>query len=247
LPRLTYGRQAARGRLLAEENLKIARQDSAERVKIATMPNADEPAEGPVEVRLVGRVAGRIEDAVDAVRSAVQATGRQFDELPGARVRRLRRLAREPLPFLYEVHPEARRANPRELGTLTVDVDDIVGTAVGPPRQRGRDFLPLKPFRTLNWHGRWQRVRAASERLAILPPIDVFRYGGKYWVIDGHNRVAAALYNGQIGIDANVVELGPRSGLPGDQGGSLAAEFEEHDEIKAALSRRTLTDPDGRP
>lgn len=203
--------------------------------------SVDEPPEEP----LVGRVAARIEDAVDAVKSAVHATGRQFDELPGARVRRLRRLAREPLPFLYEVHPEARNANPRELGTMTIDVDDVVGTAVGPPRQRGRDFLPLKPFRTLNWHGRWQRVRAASERLAILPPIDVVRYRGKYWVLDGHNRVAAALYNGQLSIDANIVELGTPSDLPGDRGGSLAAELEEHDEIKAALSRRSLASPSG--
>ena len=199
------------------------------------MPTPEEPETEP----LVGRVAGAIEDAV---RSAVQSTARHLDEMPGARVRRLRRLSRTPLPFLYDVHPEARYASPHDLGTMTIDVADIAGTAVGPAKQRGMDFLPLKPFRTMNWRGRWQRVRDASLRLAVLPPIDVVRYAGRYWVVDGHNRVAAALYNGQLSIDANVIDLDPHS-ASSDHGGSLAAQFEEHGEIKAALSRRTLGDP----
>ena len=203
-----------------------------------TPEGSDETADaetGP----LVGRVTAAIEDAV---RSAVQTTARRFEERPGARVRRLRRLARSPLPYLYDVHPEARQAYPRELGTMTIDVDQIAGTAVGPPNQRGMDFLPLKPFRTRNWQARWQRLRAASERLTVLPPIDVVRYDGRYWVVDGHNRVAAALYNGQLGIDANVVEL-VRSGTRStDPGTSLAATVEEHGQLMSSLSRRTLRD-----
>jgi hypothetical protein len=197
------------------------------------MPEREDPeVEGLIE-----RVAGTIEDTVKA---AAQATARRLDELPGARVRRLRRTAREPLPYLYDVHPDARNAIPRQLGTRTIDVAGIAGTAVGPAQQRGMDYLPLKPFRSLNWQGRWQRVRAASERLVVLPPIDVVRFHNRYWVVDGHNRVAAALYNGQLAIDANVVELGPTD--PTSLGGepvSLEGTLEEHDQIKAALSRRT--------
>jgi hypothetical protein len=196
------------------------------------MPEREDPeAEGLVE-----RVAGTIEDTVKA---AAQATARRLDELPGARVRRLRRMAREPLPYLYDVHPEARNAIPRQLGTRTIDVATIAGTAVGPARQRGMDFLPPKPFRSLNWQGRWQRVRGASERLVVLPPIDVVRFGNRYWVVDGHNRVAAALYNGQLAIDANVVELGPTDPTSLGERVSLEGTLEEHDQIKAALSRRT--------
>ena len=188
-------------------------------------------------------IVDRVTDAIgDVVKAAVHATTRRLDEVPGARVRRLRRHARQPLPFLYAVHPEARHAPPRELGTLTVALDDIAGTAVGPSGQRGGDFLPLKPFRSLNWRGRWQRIRAAHDRLTILPPIDVVRYKGRYWVVDGHNRVAAALYSGQLEIDANVVDLGP----PGDDHpvapASLEATFRDHDDLKAVLSRRTFRD-----
>jgi hypothetical protein len=148
-------------------------------------------------------------------------------------------MARQPLPYLYDVHPEARNAIPRQVGTRTIDVDSIAGTAVGPAQQRGMDFLPLKPFRSLNWQGRWQRVRGASERLVVLPPIDVVRFGNRYWVVDGHNRVAAALYNGQLAIDANVVELGPTDPTSLGERVSFEATLEEHDQIKAALSRRT--------
>jgi hypothetical protein len=161
--------------------------------------------------------------AASAVGAAVDAASRRWEERPGARVRRVRRMAREPLPYLYDVHPEARKATPHDLGIRTIDVDEIVGTAVGPAAQRGRDFLPLKPFRSQNWAARWQRMRAAMERLTILPPIDVVLYGGGYWVLDGHNRVAAALYSGQVEIDANVTELVPPGGVPRERAGSLAS------------------------
>lgn len=168
----------------------------------------------------VGTMASAVEATVGA---AVTAAGRRWEERPGARVRRLRRLARAPLPSLYEVHPEARRANPRQLGVRSLPVDEIRGTAVGGPTQRGADFLPLRPFRSVNWAARWQRIRAAVDRLEILPPIDVVRYADGFWVLDGHNRVAAAHYAGQVEIDASVTELVPPGGVPSERPTSLAA------------------------
>jgi hypothetical protein len=189
----------------------------------------------------VARVAGAIEDGVKA---AMEATTRAWDERTLSRPRFLRRLARAPLPYLYEVHPDARSAIPRPLGVQTVSVDDIVGTAVGPPGHRGMDFIPRRPLRTPNWRDRWRRVREAVDRLIVLPPIDVQRYDGKYWVLDGHNRVAAALYVGQREIDANVVELAPPDAPRTVGGPALTNALEEHDEIQAALSRRRVPDQD---
>lgn len=171
-------------------------------------------------------VRDRAGDAVDAVRDRsvdlAHGAARRWNERAGARVRRVRRLGSKPLPYLYDVHPEARRASPREIGLKTIGLDEIGGTAVGGAVQRGGDFLPLKPFRSLNWTGRWQRLRLAADRLTILPPIDVVRYAGRYWVVDGHNRVALGLYAGQVGIDANVVELVPPGGRPSERPASLA-------------------------
>jgi ParB-like chromosome segregation protein Spo0J len=33
------------------------------------------------------------------------------------------------------------------------------------------------------------------------------KHGGRYWVVDGHNRVGLALYSGQPEIDATITEL----------------------------------------
>jgi hypothetical protein len=182
--------------------------------------------------------AGTIEDVADAAMDAT-ATARRWVQRPGARVRAVRRLAKQPLPMLYEEHPEARNATPRELGLQTIEVADIVGTAVGGARQRGGDFLPLKPFRSENWRSRWQRLRSAADRLVPLPPIDVVRFGGRYWVLDGHNRVASALYGGQITIDANVTDLLLPGQARSERPSSLAAQVDASRELRASLSRRS--------
>ena len=44
-----------------------------------------------------------------------------------------------------------------------------------------------------------------------------------YWVVDGHNRVALALYGGQVAVDANVTELVPLGERQTAPVGSLAA------------------------
>jgi hypothetical protein len=185
----------------------------------------------------IGGAADYVESAATAVGGAVEATARRFDERPGARVRRVRRLGTIPLPYLHDVHPDASRRTRRELGIRAIDVDDIAGTAVGGAHQRGSDFLPLKPFRSPNWQGRWQRLGQASDRLAILPPIDVLRYGPRYWVLDGHNRVAMAKYSGQAAIDADVTDLVDPTSPSSDPAESFASLVEDSRELRAAVSR----------
>ena len=144
-----------------------------------------------------------------------------------------------PLPSLYDLHPEARSARSIEVGFETIDVADIAGTAVGGGAQRGGDYLPLKPSRTHNWAARWQRLRAAQQALAILPPVDVVQYADCYWVVDGHNRVALALYGGQVAIDANVTELVPLGERQTAPVGSLAGSVAASKALRTAASGRT--------
>jgi hypothetical protein len=213
---------------------------------------ADHEAPGESAHRSVTeRVASALGDAVDYVESAasavgavVDAAGRRFDERPGARVRRVRRLGQIPLPYLYDVHPDARRRTPRELGVRTIDVADIAGTAVGGAQQRGSDFLPLKPFRSLNWQGRWQRLNQAFDTLTTLPPIDVLRYDDTFWVVDGHNRVAVALYRGQSAIDADIVDLVDPDHPNEEPAESFASLVEDSRELRAAVRRGSPAGPD---
>lgn len=204
----------------------------------------DEPAEGAAEPMGALRegIAAAAEPIVDRVSHAIDDVERSWNERPGARVRRVRRMGARRLANLYEVHPEARLARPVQVGTRTIDVADICGTAVGGGDQRGGDFLPLKPFRGSNWTGRWQRLKRARDRLAILPPIDVVKYAGCYWVLDGHNRVALALYGGQIGIDATIVELVPPGGRRTEPVMSLAASAADSRSVRTAGSGHRPSD-----
>ncbi|MEX2183874.1 MAG: hypothetical protein WEC14_05465 [Chloroflexota bacterium] len=183
---------------------------------------------------------------VQRLRATAEAALGAIPDLPGARTRGVRRLARHPLPSLPDLHPEARRARPVEVGLRTIDVTDIRGTAVGGGDQRGGDFLPLRPFRGQNWAARWQRLRRAHDALVDLPPIDVVKYDGSYWVIDGHNRVGLALYAGQVGIDASVVELVPPGGQRTEAPGSLASEVEATRALRGrvAASAPPTVDPE---
>jgi len=177
-----------------------------------------------------------------ALGAIVTGAERTWHERPGARVRRVRRLGAVPLPYLMAVHPEARAARPVQVGLRSVEVADVAGTAVGGGDQRGGDFLPLKQFRGRNWTGRWQRLRAAHEKLTSLPPIDVVKFADGYWVVDGHNRVALALYAGQLEIDATVVELVPPGGRRSEPIGSLAATAAESRSLRTAASGHRPSD-----
>ena len=49
-------------------------------------------------------------------------------------------------------------------------------------------------------------MRSLIEAATSIPAIDVYKLGFGYYVLDGHHRVAVALTQGQVEIDANVIE-----------------------------------------
>ena len=160
----------------------------------------------------VGHIQNVAAPVAGAIGSIIEAANQALATREKATRRRLGRRARKPLANLYELHPEAKSASPRELGVRFVPIEEVRGTAVAGPAQRGGDFLPLKPFRGDNWRARWQRIREANYQMRSLPPVDLVKYSGEYWVVDGHNRVAAPLYGNGTGLDAIVTELIPLDG-----------------------------------
>lgn len=213
-------------------------------------------------VGATGEAAGSVVDEAAELGSAtadrLRAARSKLDRGEGrlARGRRLRRLNRTPLPNLYDVHPEARLAPRRELGLLTIPVSRILGTAVEGPAQRGSDFLPLPFLKSTNWEARWQRLRQAQDQLAILPPIDLLQTADGYWVTDGHNRVALALYGAQDDIDASVTHLHlPNADDADVRTGSLTPVLEDSVQLRAAgagrltrgaSARRSISSPPGK-
>jgi hypothetical protein len=183
----------------------------------------------PVAEHIVGSVAG-------AIGSVIEAAAQAFAVRDVLNERRLRRSIREPLANLYELYPGAREASPRELGLRFVPVEEIRGTAVAGIAQRGGDFLPLRPFRGANWEGRWDRIREANKNLKPLPPVDLIKYDGDYWVLDGHNRVAAALYGNIVGLDAMVIELVPLDGQASERPSNVLSLLGEAGALRAAAA-----------
>ena len=95
--------------------------------------------------------------------------------------------------------PTVRRAS----GLHAIPIESIVGTAE-PAKTRtfDRRFRPASSSRR-RWEGLWM----AGRRGAALPPISVYRMGGRHFVRDGHHRVSVARSLGMTAIDAEVTEL----------------------------------------
>jgi hypothetical protein len=183
---------------------------------------------------VAGPVAGAIGPVAGAIGSIIGAAGGALMGGEARVERRIGRRTREPLANLYEIYPDARQATPHELGMRFVPVEDIRGTAVAGSAQRGGDFLPLKQLRGENWEGRWRRIREANARLQPLPPVDLIKYEGDYWVVDGHNRVAAALYDNGAGLDAMITELVPLDGSTSERPRNLLSYLGEAAALRAA-------------
>ena len=87
---------------------------------------------------------------------------------------------------------DATRAGPlrrRSLGVRTVEVGRIIGT-VGRGRELGQDFRPVKRRKTDE--ERLNRIRRVMEDGKYLPPVELYKLGFGYYVLDGHHRVAVA-------------------------------------------------------
>jgi len=113
-------------------------------------------------------------------------------------------------PPLRVFEDDAARAGlttPRILGSRTVDMARIIGS-VGRSKEMGANFRPTQ--RVKPDEERYQRIlKLLDEGVTPLPPIDLYKLGYGYYVLDGHRRVAAAKELGQDEIEANVTEYLP--------------------------------------
>ena len=90
-----------------------------------------------------------------------------------------------------------------ERGVRHIPLNAIVGS-VGRYTEFTRTFLP----RSDNDQERWSRVKTAfMESGAGLPPIEVYKVGEAYFVVDGNHRVSIARQEGVEFIEARVIEF----------------------------------------
>ena len=94
-------------------------------------------------------------------------------------------------------------------GLRQIPVAAIVGS-VGRYQDFTRTFLP----RSQVDEERWVSVGAAAPVVGDLPPIEVYKIGDSYFVLDGNHRVSIARRQGADYIDAYIIEVRTRVPLP---------------------------------
>src|SRR5437660_12917019 len=99
-------------------------------------------------------------------------------------------------------------------GVQEIPVGHIVGSAA--PDVKTGDFDPA--FLPLNrrMRERWTRIYQAMVEGDELPPIDVYKVDGNYYVIDGHHRVSVARTLDRPVINARVINGTTRAPLGPD-------------------------------
>lgn len=121
-----------------------------------------------------------------------------------------------------------------ERGLQNIPLDAIVGS-VGRYADFTRTFLP----RRVGDQQRWAGVKAAMESSHGLPPIEVYKVGDVYFVLDGNHRVSIARQEGFKTIQAHVIEFQTDVKLTPDvQPDDLIAKAEYVDFLEATRINR---------
>ncbi|MEA2636205.1 MAG: hypothetical protein QOH92_2972 [Chloroflexota bacterium] len=96
-------------------------------------------------------------------------------------------------------------------GVQEIPLDRVVGSAAPPSKTGDFDpgFLPVNR----RMRDRWTRIYLAMVEGDELPPIDVYKVGDAYYVLDGHHRVSVARSLGRATINARVIEVRTRAPL----------------------------------
>ncbi len=123
--------------------------------------------------------------------------------------------SRNRLPVLGEVTtitraavPEVRRLEFERTGGLgagaeaMVPIDQIVGT-VEPTRSFDRHFRPTSEVSRT----RFERIAVGIRSGRGMDPVDLYRCGDRYYVLDGHHRIAVACALGERWVWANITEV----------------------------------------
>ena len=143
-----------------------------------------------------------------------------------------------------EIRSRLGEGNPLPRGLQDIPLDAIVGS-VGRYTDFTRKFLPKREIQS----DRWARVRIAIEGKG-LPPIEVYKLGEVYFVLDGNHRVSIARQVGAIEIEAYVTEIPIKIALaPEDDADEIILKVEEArflkdvrmDHLQAGIELRPTT------
>jgi hypothetical protein len=139
-----------------------------------------------------------IEEQVDY--DFTRALRRAFVRRVGARLRGDPSSSRT--PSFEEAASALGARNKLRLGRRVIAVERVVGS-VGRFRDFDGNFLPIR--RSVG--ERWKRVDRAFHLGVDLPPVELYKIGEGYYVVDGNHRISVARFQGVQWIEAEVTRL----------------------------------------
>ena len=92
--------------------------------------------------------------------------------------------------------------NQRDIGMQEIQIEKIIGSL-----NRYQDFDDSFLPRQTHTRSRWVNIDRVYLQGEYLPPVEVYKIGEFFFVIDGNHRVSVARERGQKFIDAHVIEL----------------------------------------
>lgn len=113
----------------------------------------------------------------------------------------LHRQPRELLSF-DEIRRQLQLRHLVDRGLQDVQLDQIVGS-LGRADEFDREFLPRREA----LRERWQQIEDLAEGPIGFPPVELYKVGGAYFVVDGHHRVSVARSLQAPTIEARVQEF----------------------------------------
>jgi nucleotide-binding universal stress UspA family protein len=124
-------------------------------------------------------------------------------------------LTRRPAELLSydEVRQKLRAFESSSRKLEDIPLDAIVGS-VNRYSDFTRSFLPLQD----SDKDRWARVKVGVDRMIGLPPIEAYKVGDAYFVLDGHHRVSVAREMGAQFIEGYVIPVRTRVPLSPEDG-----------------------------
>ena len=141
-----------------------------------------------------------------------------------------------------EVRSRLGEGEPFPRGLQEIPLDAIVGS-VGRYSDFTRKFLPKREAQS----DRWAKVRIATEGKSM-PPIELYKLGEVYFVLDGNHRVSIARQQGAKLIEAYVTEIPIEIALtPDDDADQMILKVEESRFLKDVQIDKLEADIELRP
>ena len=101
----------------------------------------------------------------------------------------------------HEVLGDGSVLIPRERGTKTVPISQIVGS-IAKPCWFTRSFRPRRE----EMRGRWKRAYSVAHGLRGYEPVELYQLGESFFVVDGHFRISVAAAMGSDSVVAHVLQ-----------------------------------------